>query len=1164
MAQLLDGRWVLSPQDVVAEFECQHRVDLNAAALSGSLVFAQQVDPAMDLLFRQGLEHEQRRLNDLSPNLRVKRLGAAAHSSDAYRSAWQATLAAMDDEYDVIYQATLFTGNFVGIADFLLMARDSDGAVVRDARGVAIYEPVDAKSSRTAKRSAVLQVASYGDALIALGRPSPLRVHLWLAGENDWSGPAGPYMSLARRYRSQVAARLPQLGALPSPSWAAPREACVRCRFASLCEDGRLTDRDVSLVQGIRSSTRQRLLNSGICTIDELATASDEQRPAEVLAATFDRLRAQASIQVRGEGLDSPLVEVVDARELNALPERSLRDMWFDMEGDPYAPGPHGLEYMFGFGFLSQGVFDFRTFEAHSPAEEKRAFEDFIDEVLERRVLDPGMHVYHYANYEQRALKRLAQQYGTRETELDLLLKEGRFVDLYGVVQRGLRISTPSLSLKHVEAAYGLSHSEEDVSTAMDSVVQYEAFIALRSEGKNAEAEKILADIRSYNRLDCESTMKLDSWLRSLQTQYASQGRETVPQSAALEQSQPMDPHGSVIAELEKNLPVDQETRTCEEQDRALLAAALQYHPRERRPAWWQLFELIKAEQDELEHASNILLVHGGTAEPWEKSPRMKKHRRTMILDGRGVDPRLVLDGVDSAFLLYEQAPAGMAQPADSVRGYNASTVNSVNSASVAVTERAGWNDEVWHDLPMAVLPGPPFSTNPIRNAIARAASTVLPSANDGRWLFPNEVWADLLLARSPRTRSSGLPLSDDPVQDVCAALRDSDSSYVAVQGPPGTGKTYVGSRSVAQLALQGWRIGVVAQSHAVVDNFLEAVHRYDSTVALGKEPQGNQDATRPWHIGGKVQSWAMSQPHGFVMGGTAWTFSREAVRELNLDLLVIDEAGQFALADALACALAAQTVLLLGDPQQLPQVSQASHPEAIEHSVLEHVADGHATMPLDRGYFLDHTYRMHPALTQVVSHLQYEDKLKAAPVTSLRRLANVQPGIKPVSVEHSGNVTSSEEETRAVVECIRDLLGTAWTDVRDDHQLSPRPLECSDIIVVAAYNAQVRMIRRYLDDAGLTATQVGTVDKFQGKEAPIVIVSMAASSADEIPRGLDFLLSPNRLNVAISRAQWSSYIMFSPQLLSAQPSSIAGLENLGKFIEILAVEPSTTNESTS
>lgn len=1151
MAQRLDSRWVLSPQDVVTEFECPHKLALNTAVQSGALDFTEVPDSGLELLRRQGLEHERKRLEQLQAECTVVRLPHPDRTAQGYQAAWEATLAAMGAESDAIYQATLFTGDFLGFADFLILGRDEQGAILRDDQGRAIYEPVDAKSARVAKRNAALQVGSYAETLVRLGRPAPRRVHLWLGGEEDWAAPAGPLMALAHRLRERVAADLPALGEVPTPDWAPPREACARCRFESLCDAGRHRDRDLSMVQGIRADTRARLVEGGLPTIDALAVAGDSDRPARVSAESFERLRDQAALQLAGEAAGEIVFEVIAPQLLADLPLRSPGDLWFDMEGDPYAPGPAGLEYMFGYGFLQDGQFGFDTTEADNPASERVAFEEFIDLVMTRWAEHPSMHVYHYADYERRTLQRLAQQHGTREVEVDRILQAGILIDLYAVVRRALRFSTESLSLKYIEGVYGVTHSQEDVATAMDSVIQYERVVALREQGDDEQANAVLDTIRSYNKLDCESTMKLDDWLRALVP-----GGESGPSSVRVvdERVEPVDPFAGLIDALEAGLPVDPAVRSDIDRARALLSAAMLFHPRERRPAWWKLFELIKADVDDLRRASDVLVADRVDATDWHMPPRARKLRRDITVTSHSEDPRMVLDATKDAFLLYDTAAEGMPRPSDSDRGYHSAAVETVQDDHAVISERSGPDDSTWADLPIAVLPGAPISADPIRKAIAALTQTLIPPDPESPWVFPDAAWADLLLARAPRLGGRALPRTGDTIGDICAALRDCQDSFVAVQGPPGTGKTYVGSRAVARLAEQGWRIGVVAQSHAVVDNFIEAVHETDPAIALAKEPGTGRPATQPWHLGpkDKVDVWALAQTGGYIIGGTAWIFSRPAAQALGLDLLVIDEAGQFALANAIACAGAARNVLLLGDPQQLPQVTQAAHPEAMEASVLEHIIGGHATMPPDRGYFLDETYRMHPALTRAVSDLQYEGRLRSAPVTSLRHLDGVPPGVIAIPVQHQDNTTSSPQEAAAIVDLVRGLIGTIWTPARDNSPQAPRPMTEADIIIVAAYNAQVRLLRRELDNAGFANVQIGTVDKFQGREEVVVIVSMATSSAEDLPRGIEFLLSPNRLNVAISRAQWACYLVHSPALLDSSPSSVAGMQRLGGFIRLV------------
>jgi len=1158
MAQLIDGTWIISAQDLISEYECHHKLSLDTAVAADNLGAPKVDDPSLALLQKLGIEFEQRRLESLEATHRVKRLETPLRSLDGYQNAWETTKAAMDEGYDAIYQGTLFTGDFVGFVDFLVARKNETGEFERDGSGVIIYEPVDTKSARSAKTSAVVQVSAYAEALVRLGRPAPKEIHLWLAGDSNWSGPASNLINVAREYREQVFARLPHLGPAPTPSWAAPCSACSHCRWANNCDAGRREARDLSLIQEIRSGTRLKLVDVGISTLDQMAHASDTDRPTGISRETFTRLHEQAAIQIRGEEAGEVVFEVSDQKYVDALPPRSLGDLWFDMEGDPYANQGAGLEYMFGFGWLAGDEFTFDTTDATDNATEKLAFEKFIDFAMQRWSQFPDMHVYHYANYEVHALLRLAQKFGSKEREIDQLLSAGRLIDLYKLVRSGFLFSTERLSLKYIEEVYGLTHKDEDVSTAMDSVIQYEEVVALRAVGEHEKAQAIYKKIRSYNELDCLSTLKLDTWIREQMTTSSSVDQRIVAELES-DVASDNDPESrenaytDVIATLTQNLVLDPHERTELDRARALLAAALDYHERERRPAWWTLFDMIKAERDELELATGVLIAHKVESTEWASGPRGGKPKRTLTISNSETAPSDVFDSSGSVFLLYENAEPGIGRPADSMRGFTDATVTLTDRDEIVVVEGSGREKETWDSNPFAVIPGKPVNTAVIESTLLAEATGVVSASSPPNWVFPNLVWADLLLARAPR-RKNPLPRTGDNVRDIVEALKTCDSSYVAVQGPPGTGKTYVGSHVVTALAGEGWKIGVVAQSHSVINNFLEAVHE-NGGVAIAKQPKKGAKETHPWDQK-KIDTWAAQQPGGFVVGGTTWNFCSQAFQGLGLDLLVIDESGQFALPHAMAAAHNVKRVLLLGDPQQLPQVSQANHPEGIEESVLAHITGNTATMPPDRGYFLDLTYRMHPALTKPVSQLQYEGKLQSEPTTSMRHLDAIEPGLTPVPIDHEGNTTSSSQEAKAVITTAKDLLGRSWTGARAGKTETPRPLEQKDIIVVAAFNAQVRLIKRYLDDAGLPNIKVGTVDKFQGREEVAVIVSMATSSAEDLPRGIEFLLSPNRLNVAISRAQWVCYLIHSPVLRSAAPTSITGLERLGGFIGLLNSEP--------
>jgi predicted RecB family nuclease len=1152
VAQLVDGTWVVSAQDVISESECQHKVALDAAVTRGHLTVPKVDNPALKLLQEFGLEFEKQLLEGLESTQKVKRLEVPSPRASEYHDAWEKTKQAMDEEYEAIYQGTLYTGDFIGFVDFLIPRTLSNGEFERDHDNNLIYEPVDAKSSRSAKKNAVIQVAAYAEALTRLGRPEPKEVHLWLSGDKNWSGKATDLMKVAREYRERVQTRLPQLGSVPEPIWAPPCGACAYCRWAESCDQGRREARDLSLIQEIRATTRVKLIDSGITTIDEMAAAYDEKRPKSVSTETFTRLQAQAAIQIQGEQAGEIVVETTDEAIVNSLPPRSQGDLWFDMEGDPYANQGNGLEYMFGFGYLEKGEFAFETTEATDTATERKAFEDFVDFVTERWSAYPDMHIYHYANYERNALLKLAQKFGSREDRVDLLLRNGVLVDLYKIVRSGFRFSTEKLSIKHIEEVYGMTHSGQDVASGMDSVIQFEEVMSLRATGHHDKANAIYLKIREYNKLDCKSTLELDTWIRTQMTQPPKKRptKTIVDEEKNGEESEKKDhPSLAVINKLTEGIPADPQQRSNTDQSRMQLAATLDYHAREQRPTWWNLFDLIKSDRDDLEQASGVLLANEVTSTQWASGPRGGKPTRTLTVTNLETAPSDAFDKKSDVFLLYDNPEPGMRQPADSIRGYTEGASLNINRTEMLIKESSGPENQNWESLPIAILPGKPINTNVIANTLLTAANEIIAAKTDDDWNFPNTAWADLLLARAPR-RNTPLPRTGHDIADITQALKTSDSSYVAVQGPPGTGKTYIGSHIATQLANDGWKIGVVAQSHSVINNFLAAVATRDA-VPMAKKPQQGATENHTWDQK-DVPKWAEKQDNGYIIGGTVWNFCTSGFQQLNLDLLVIDEAGQFALPNAIAAAFTAKNILLLGDPQQLPQVSQAAHPENIQESVLAHVSAHTATMPENRGYFLNLTYRMHPALTEPISHLQYDGKLHAAPITSKRHLKGINPGITPTPVQHHNNTTSSKEEAKKVVELAQKIIGHEWSDAQDGATQQSRLLEQKDIIVVAAFNAQVRLIRRYLDDDGLFTIKVGTVDKFQGQEAVAVIVSMATSTDEDLPRGIDFLLSPNRLNVAISRAQWVCYLVHSPALRAAIPTSIIGLQQLGSFLGLL------------
>lgn len=513
----------------------------------------------------------------------------------------------------------------------------------------------------------------------------------------------------------------------------------------------------------------------------------------------------------------------------------------------------------------------------------------------------------------------------------------------------------------------------------------------------------------------------------------------------------------------------------------------------------------------------------------------------------------------------------------------------------VLLQERIRVKDEPHGALPSGIGPGDPVSTATIEAALQSdvhgllfdgalmtnlpvsdepsdtpASPGALPSVLDAAASLTGveSASADLLFRRAPRLKKSAsnaknaenlprevdFPGSDLPTVDaVHAAVRALDRSYVAVQGPPGAGKTFLASHVIARLVAEGAKVGVVAQSHAVIENLMLACCARDGfDVSRAVRLRGKSvTPDAPWsEVSDSELVELISGTGGLLFGGTVWDYvSERRVPAESLDVLVVDEAGQFSLTNTVAAARAARSVLLLGDPQQLPQVSTGVHPYPVDVSALGWLSDGAAALDPRFGYFLGESWRMDSALCERVSWLSYDDALASAAATAGRALQGVAPGVVSYPVEHAGCSVRSGQEAQAVVDCVRELLGREWVPAAG---AEPRPLAAEDCIVVAAYNAQVDCVREALIAAGLAdssgaGVRVGTVDKFQGQEAAVVLVSLASSRVDS-GRGTGFVLSPNRLNVAVSRGQWRAVLIHSPWVARSVPQDIEEVLALSGF----------------
>jgi uncharacterized protein len=959
--------------------------------------------------------------------------------------------------------------------------------------------------------------------------------------------------------------------------------ACGRCDY---CQEQVAATDDLLLVARMNSAQRKKLRADGIRTVRELAEAT-LANPSASLVRLQDQARMQSGVgaadgEVRflKDGEEHRIrFGVIPENTLAELPPPSDGDIFFDFEGDPLwqesATGVWGLEYLFGVieaptGPGVPGVF--KPFWAHDREAEKQAFLDFLEYVQKRRQDYPDMHVYHYAAYEKTALRKLSVMHVAGEDIVDGWLRDGLLVDLYQTVRNSIRISENSYSIKKLEPLYmGTNLRSGDVKDAGASVVAYAHYCDARDDGRAEEAATILAGISDYNEYDCLSTLELRNWLLGLakERRLTPDSAEAGPAASGAEEVAEDGPDGGGSAGADAALdPAElallqfaEPSSGLSDDDRkavAMLAAAVSYHRRERKSFWWAHFDRCENGPDtHHQQDRNVFLVEEAEVlDDWWKDGAKLPERRVKLIGT--VSPGSDLREGSTWFRMYEPPlPAGLEGTGIYGTGRNGwfgtevlELGNEDGKDTVVIRDKLRRTIEPYAQVPVALTEDQPIQTKSLEDALAALASGVTAALRASPSAFPRHPALDLVRRVPPRLAAGArLPAPgegpDRFIDAITEAVGALDHSYVAVQGPPGTGKTHVGSHVIARLVARGWKVGVVGQSHAVVENLLKTAVAKAGVDPARVAKEVKHAESLPWEQrSAKDVARLLGSPGGALVGGTAWTMTGANVPAGSLDLLVIDEAGQFSLANTLAVAQASSRLLLLGDPQQLPQVSQGAHPEPVDESALGWVSAGHATLPPELGYFLADSWRMTSELCRAVSELSYEGRLRSAPAADLRRLEGVPAGIETVMVEHSGNITSSTEEAAEVVRQVRRHLGLRW-----HAEQGTRPLNTADILVVAAYNAQINVIRDALDAAGLPGIRVGTVDKFQGQEAAVVIVSMACSAVAEAPRGMEFLLSRNRINVAVSRGQWRAVIIRAPELTNYLPTHPEGLEQLGGFI---------------
>lgn len=1147
-----NGKAIYSPSDLVV-FSMSPFASWMEHAYKAEMIAATpgDADEESKFLAQMGDEHEKTVLADYQATMSVCDLSVG----NDFEERFEATKQAVQRREKILYQPALRGREFEGYADFITLGSDN------------VYQIWDTKLARSPRPYFIIQLCAYTEMFVETTGEAAAKKFGIILGPSGNEGEGRERVEFAfedfRYYFENLKERFFDLhnnftGDLstrpePDPKGEHGRWNEYVAEMMKECDH-------LSRVAGITRGQIEKLSEAGVTTLGALAELSTPV--PKMPPATAEKLATQARLQRATEKLRetdenaAPLFELIPRKDdvspqgLYALPRSSPKDVFFDMEGFPFNGG---LEYLFGNTILGKkGEYEFVDFWAFDRATEKKAFQDFIDWVYERWQDDPTMHIYHYAHYERNAVSNLMTRHDTREKEVDDLLRNDVFVDLYRIVKNGLYIGAESYSLKKVEYLYNVVRGE-NVASAVDSVMQFGKWID-SGEPRDWKESPILNDIREYNKVDCESTARLYEWLHRVA---ADNNIPNLPYQT-LDESLEAKPEEPEFVREKNRVITALRDRRKEDAPAGTLSDLINFHRREEKPSWWRFFDLAKKLPEELRDEADCVAELKAVGEP---TPRPKSRS---LFQNYEFDPeqecRISSDKEKEVVFQADRNTNFKLLDID----YKAGELTL--KATPSLLNKSAFDGSF--PAEGSIIEKPPSLNRTLQAALFSIGQAYLSGSSDGPM--------DTFLSRTP-PQGAFQKSGEDTVKAAIRIADSMDGDCLVIQGPPGTGKTYTAARLILSLIAEGKRIGIMSNSHKAIVNLM-----IECCVAA-KENKQEINAIK---VGGRtderiftdypsvvhretapgLKDWFANTTFS-IIGGTAWLFASdgwvEGDSDDRLDFLFIDEAGQVSLANTVAASRSAKNLVLLGDQMQLEQPIQGLHPgdaglSALQYALkdVEESKEGapviHPVVPEGTGLFLGVSRRMHPDVCEFISDSVYEGRLESfadcgrqriAIANSPNSLIDKEHGIVFSPVEHDGNTQSSDEEAERVLAIYNELCGREYTD-RDG---KTHTLGLDDFLFIAPYNAQVVHLRGHLP----AKARIGSVDRFQGQEAPVCILSLCSSVGEYGSRGLSFILDQNRINVAISRAQCLAVVVADPRIASDSAGSIKEMKLLNLFCKL-------------
>jgi len=1123
--RIIKNKFYTSPSDLNNFVSCNYLIKNEIKFLNKEI---KKKEESFDkkLWKKFGIEHEKKHFKLLNTKFK-KCISIKQDLNEKERN--KQTLGAIKKGYDLIYHAYLIDEDFRGECDFLIKLNAPSDL------GNFSYEVYDTKISRKPRQRHIYQITAYSHMLSKIQGIIPKKMYLIDGTSETRSYKTKEYLDFYLFAKNNFEKFLKNIS--KEKIYPEKCDHCKMCDFTDECEKIWENDNYINQVAKINRSQIEKLKKIGIKTVDGLAKFNPDKIKIKINKQTLKARISQAQLQEekRKTGKSSYIILDPDiGKGFYNLPKPDGGDLFYDIESFPQDDG-RGFEYLHGVYFKNNNNYEFKSFWAKDFKKEyeKENYIDLMKFLISHFNKHPKAHIYHYANYEKRSLRQLANLYSSDYPEgnnfVDTLLRGEKFIDLELIINQSVRTTEKDMSLKSIEGVLYNFKRKGDVKKAEDSVKLYDFWMTTKD--KNTKK-----DIIEYNEEDCISTFRLREFLvekkpESIEWFSINEKKE--------EKSKEKKPWEIIEKELLESL---EEKKHSKNPITETIKNLIGFHRREQKPDWWAIYDRMKKDHDELEEDNECI----GNCVLQSKKP--KKIKGGVVFYYKFQDQEYKIKKGDSVTDAHTKLDFGTVYEI---------IENSPNKNIVKIKFGDKKFSKMNEEVPNLISLSKSFyfSIASLEKALNIFAKDYIDT--NGKNF---KCIIDLLNKSNPDlvNMKNGQILIEEKkniTEESLKVVKQMNKTCLSIQGPPGTGKTYNSAKIIIELLKDNKKIGVSSHSHAAIINLLAEIERQASEENF--EFKGVKKSNVNSLYGGKlitdvVRSDIKINFESYsLFAGTASFFAKGL--DKKVDYLFIDEAGQVSLANTISAATSTKNLILIGDHMQLSQPIKGTHEGNAKLSSLDYILGNKDTVPPEQGIFLRETRRLNKKICKYISESFYDSRLISHDVTNDRSvklgLKNIEDeGIFFIPVEHFGNSQRSDEEADLVHQYYDKIVKK---DFRDEN--GSGKIDINNIMVVAPFNVQTNNIKQKLLKKYSEDTKVGTIDLFQGQEAKVVFISMTSSDAENLPRHKEFFFNRNRLNVAISRAQNVVIILMSPKLLMASANTINQMKLINNFCKLLS-----------